>query len=126
MTSRIVGRVFQADVIDRLAEPFQAAVGLDDLGHGFHASIPQIESPSVNRWGKKNPGREGPGKNGINSSFSLQLARLANLPAARRRCRCSDQDPSVVGLQVVTLTVALNAARHGAQPLERRQGRQIK
>src|SRR5437879_5668385 len=42
-----------------------SAVRLDDLGHGFHARTPfcKRKNPSVNGWGKKKPGRKGPGKN---------------------------------------------------------------
>jgi hypothetical protein len=90
-------RVLQADEVARLAEPFQAAEGFDDLGHGFHGQTSKRETPAGSAGAQKRTRPQGPGKNGINSSFSRQLAvsRLfEDLNAPTK--------PIVVGLQVAS------------------------
>jgi hypothetical protein len=65
-----------------LAEPFQATIGYDDPGHGFHARGPFVKKSRCERRDKKRTpvGKDrGEQKNG--GSFSRQTMRLANLSA---------------------------------------------
>src|SRR6266571_9358443 len=73
-------------------------------------SLQQRESPSANRWGKKEPRPQRTGEK-RNSSFSRQLACLANLSAGFSTI--SMLGPRFGGLRTVTWPVIFNGCERG-------------